>query len=476
MPKRWQPDDEDDPVRGFWGPFFRTKKGQIYVLCAPQEHIRDGLAAIQVARQFPLPEFVEIKIEPSRPYVVPDDNTIFVGRGALFMGRGLAGLRPPTPVVPGYEKLGSRLEPIEAASCYVFEGEDPRAPVSEENPRVLRNSMSKQKYHSEDQDAMGKQVDFGVIKRFFRSAAENTITLEGIHGLGTMGAAKVATSRAYLEELWQAVTTLHDYDPSLPIEILIQAKFDPRDTGGVFEMNAIEVRPISIVYNKKWIFDLEKRIWIDQEPCDLYVVLQGSEIRFHRPPHTPSLSEPWLDIEIDARTLPSETRRLCHSVLRRRILSSAGRAGSAARERLLERLTASSDLFMMSLHEVTKWRGRRIYRLPEGHAEVRMLRKRFLVHLALCRLLGAEFSCTRERLRKLFPEFLKTPSRDRRDLSTRFSSRIARRLLDGFTPLFEMDTGEGIITKDYLHILHDKKTRSYRLSLHSLTVVLRFRY
>src|SRR5207249_11785936 len=74
-----------DPVRNFYLEFFEKEKiGHIVVPALRGDHTRDALAGDLVGRLFPLLDFPDITMEPSRPSLDPADNLIIIGRIDMY--------------------------------------------------------------------------------------------------------------------------------------------------------------------------------------------------------------------------------------------------------------------------------------------------------------------------------------------------------------------------------------------------------
>ena len=458
-------DDPFSPLHRFYEPFFTTCEGQIFVLSAEKAHIRDGLAALLIVRLFPAGRFEGITIEPSRPSVAVEQNVILVGRASLFLEKELGNAEVPCALPVGYAGLGERLAGIMGGCCYAFEGN---------GDRILRNTLTGEDFPPTEKDTFGKEVDYGVIRRVFRGASQNTILLEGVHSLGTLGAAKVATSPAFVKEIWDTLDTIPSYDPSLPIEVLVRASFDPAATQGVRTQNNVELRVVNIVYNRNWIYESETHAWKDQEPYDLVLEIRGDPPRARPLRAAPSADVPVLEIEADLRQLPAATRALCREVARR--IRPGARpdtaAGKGSFDRFLAELTASSDLFRVSLRGKGRFGGPKTYPLPINPREIRLERKRFLVHLVLALLAGRGFTCREREIRRYFPKLAAMKERDGQTLAERFTARISGRMRDGFLPLL----GERRAPTQYIEIHYDRREKVYRLRLMTLTVVLKFRF
>lgn len=447
-----------DPLRRFFAPYFNSG-GQIFILSAPRENIRDGLAAILIARHFGLPEHEKMTIEPSRLSVKAEPNVILVGRASLFAEHDKEPGRRTRRLKIRYLTLGPRIAEIYKASCYAF---------GQRTPRNLINRVNGSVYKPTSSDDFGKEVDFGVIRRIFRSAAENTIMLEGVHGLGTLGAAMVATTPAYLTEIWDA---LGDDNPSCPIEVLVRTTFDALITQGVYAPSAVEARPLKLVYNSSRIYDFEERVWTDMEPWALEIVRDGASIPpVSTHPSTSKISR--LEVEADLRPLPSDVREMCRRLLSPLTRKAPSQPSSTKedRRRLLAHLTDVSGLFEIRYHELTRDRTWTIHPLPIHPSPIREQRKKYLLHLILCSLLDERLFVRNDEIKRLFPEFCRMTSRYG-DVASLFIRRINGKMRQGFDALL----GPKPHPKGYALCRWDPADGSYRLVLEKVKLVVRLR-
>ncbi|MFQ5702116.1 MAG: hypothetical protein ACE5HU_09750 [Acidobacteriota bacterium] len=454
----------DDALFDFYRPFYESGSGQILVLAAPQNHIRDGLAALELARPFPVPQCRTIAIEPSRPTVPPARNIILVGRNTLFIEKNPRGVHGTPPLGVGYANLGDRLERITSHCCYSFEGGA--------TPRIL-NGLTQVGYEPQERNRFNKRIDFGVIRRVFRGASENTILVEGTHGLGTLGAAMVATSPDHLREIRAALSQIVQRDSSKPVEILVRVTFNPSMSQDVFVPAAIEARPLNIIYDRVWSYDMEAgdRRWVNQEPYDLEVEAWGDEDPLTGPGGGRFHPVPCLEMEADLRRFSRKTREICRRLLRSRYGSfPAPPVEGPDADHLLARLTDASDQFGMTLLEDTSW-GIKQTPLPVSHSTIRLLRKRFLIHVVMCHFLGRRLLCREENIRRYFPELLTRAAPKGQDVTGLLTGAINGRMREGFLPLF----GEKRKPTRYMKILMNRAEKSYHLRLERLGIVLKLR-
>ena len=110
-----------DSRRGFYGPWFQSRQGQIIGLASAREQMRDGLAVTLFSRNFPLPEYEGIRVEPGRPTMQPVQNCIFVGRTTPLVERGARRSDGSSrPLTLGAEKIGARLDRLYSECCFRF--------------------------------------------------------------------------------------------------------------------------------------------------------------------------------------------------------------------------------------------------------------------------------------------------------------------------------------------------------------------
>ncbi len=462
-----QIDTVDSCWRFFWW-FFKTKRGQILALATPAEDVRDGLALTQIARLFPLPDFEGIVVEPSRPTIQRlEENLILVGSASLFFDPAAHQISGAPPLSIGDEKLRQRLLRIHAQSCYRFiDGE----------PRALLNTVTGQKYVPTRDAQSDLEVDFAVIRRVFRGPSENTISLEGLHRLGTLGATKVATNRVYLDAIWAAVKKLDDFDEAQPLEILVQATFKPK-RNQVYAFENITAVPLAIAYSRDSAYDLiEGQCWRDQRPWDITLLIEEKArprtvVQPERDPPVPRL-----EIQADLRGLDAATRRLCRDVAAG-FMGNAVPTGNGAAEhakkasRLFNRLAARPELFRIELVHPGAWATNvRTTALPDkGNTPIRRTRKHFFAHLALARVLGQRFRCDDRSVRRFFPSF--TPRKSARPFVSQFIGSVPGKMRDGFRPLL----GDAGHDREYVEIEYDRVDKTYQLRLNRAVLMLRFR-
>lgn len=458
-----------DPVDsrwGFWAPYFRTRRGQILGL-GTTEDVRDGLALTQIVRLFPLPDFEGIVVEPSRPTIqLLEKNLIFVGSTRLFLDPDAHQISGAPPLSIGDEKLRERLRKIYEQCCYRFTVGKTRAVV---------NTVTRQKYVPSRNADTDSEVDFGVIRRLYRGPAENTVILEGVHRLGTLGDTKVATDKDDLDSIWDAVKKLDDFDDTQPLEILVQSTFKPRQNQ-VYAFANIMAVPLVIIYSRRYAYDLIKRQrWIDQLPWDINVVIEENAAPRHvvQPDRDPPV--PRIEIQADLRGLDEATRRRCRDLLPSEVPTgkapARNRRSREAARRLLLDLTAKFELFRIELVDTAPWATRvRSTELPDkGHTPIRRTRKQFLIHVALARALGEHFRCDDESVRSIFPQF--KPGASAKSLASQFIGSVAGKMRDGFHPLLG-DVGHD---KEYLQCEYNRRDRTYELRLNRAAVVIKLR-
>ncbi len=450
----------------FW-PFYATGKGHIFGLATPIDHLRDGLAMSQIARFFPLFDFEDVVVGPGRPAGHPAENLILIGSAVVFVkpdAHPISGRELPLSL--GEEKLGERIRRILSECCFRLTAQGEREVVNDVTGAVHQPQR--------DEDG-GIKVDYGVIRRVFRGPSENTLIIEGVHRLGTLGAAKVVTTKVYLEAIQEAVKRLENYNDSLPLEILIRSNFTPDRRRDVYALETITAVPLAIVYNRQWVYDLvgEQR-WVDQLPWDteLCVVGEGDALSLSFPTGDGPL--PRLELRADLRAADARTRQLCRRVFA--FASGRGRrvkqqpASEEEQTRLLEFLTSQADRFAMQLvHEAPHGAAVRVEDLPEGSTRAQRLRKQFLLHLALCRALNRPYLCDEESIARFFPQF--EPGASNKSIPSQFIGSVRGKLHRGFETLLGSDRKP----RNYVSLDFDKKLRAYRLRLDRLALVIRLR-
>jgi hypothetical protein len=457
----------------FFEPFFKTKTGQIIGLATRLESMRDGLAMTLLARFFGLPEHHGIKVEPGRRTLPPlARNVILVGWTWLFLHPGRTSGRD-APARPGRAKL-SRIEELHSRCCLRIE--EDKAGV-----RRVINGLTKRTYEPRRAGADGEpEVDYGVIRRWFPSVSSNMITLEGLHRLGTLGATIVATSEQDLERIHSAIQSLDDYDKKLPLEILVEAEFFP-DTDEIYSFASVTAKPLVLIYNSQFVYDMadEERGWQDQRPLDIHVAAIGSAAArpFPQGPRDPKVPRFELLIELGNRSVAD--RNLCREVLSDEALSPGAKRSEKRVTQLIDLLVDLSDDFKLELWDPPlQGQTARPISLPKGRlTDLLKTRKRFLIHLVLCRLMGRPLPCTEGLIRQTYGGFQrklrgKTDEDRAEDLVRKFIGAVPGKLREGFKPLLEEN-------KNYLRTVCSKTPqaqRTYTLKLERVMIVLKIRF
>jgi hypothetical protein len=455
----------DDSRYGFFRPFYESGRGHIYGLATLRDNIRDGLATTLIARHFPLPEFQGIGVEPSRPTLQPPENLILVGSASLFVrpdAHPISGDALPTSVGP--ERLGARLRGIDDQCCFGFIGE---------RDRRIVNGVTGATFTPRVDPERGVSEDYGVIRRVFRGF-ENTVILEGVHRLGTLGAAKVATDRLCLDGVWEAVRDIDDFDESLPLEILVRATFEDGRGANVLAVDAVRAEPLFAVYNRQWICALGNgRRWHDQLPWDLHVEARGDDpMRAVATGEVPA-TLPRLEIEADLRGIdcglvPSARRLLGKPAAHGG--PALPQASAAEVDAFFGEVSAEADRFRVVLVERTPFGvGERRMELPRGRSDIRLVRKQFLLLLAFGRLLGCGLEVRESTIRRHFPKFRTGASGAQ--LERKFIGDVRGKMRDGFEPLL----GEKSKPKDYVSFPCNRRERRYDLGLERCALVVRLR-
>ena len=456
----------------FFEPFFKTKTGQIIGLATPHENVRDGLAMTLLSRFFGLPEHHGIKVEPGRRTLPPlARNVILVGWSWLFLYPGRASGRE-APARPGRAKL-SCIEQLYERCCLRIE---------EDTAGVRRviNGLTKVKYEPRRAGEDGEpEVDYGVIRRWFRSVSSNTITFEGLHRLGTLGATIVATTEQDLERIYSAIQALDAYDKKLPLEILVEAEFF-RDTDEIYSFVSVTAKPLVLIYNGQFVYDMadEDRGWQDQRPWDLHVAAIGSAPAraFPQGPRDPKV--PRFELLIEPGNLSPAERKLCREVLSDDALHPGAKRSEQRVTQLIDLLVDLSDDFKLELWDPPlQGQTARPIALPKGRlTDLLKTRKRFLIHVVLCRLMGRPLHCTEGLIRQTYAGFQRklrgtTDEERAEDLVRKFIGAVPGKLREGFKPLLDEN-------KNYLRTACAKTPeaqRTYTLKLERAMIVLKIR-
>lgn len=446
----------------FYRPFHETRSGQIISLANRLDPMRDGLAVVLLARHFPVSGYDGIAVEPSRPALHPAGNVILVGSSELFVkpdAHPWSGQLPP--LVVGEDKLGDRLRNIKDGCCLRFRNG---------NGRWLWNSVTGEKWGPKGELGSPFREDYGVIRRLFRAPFENTIIVEGVQRLGTLGAAKVATSTVALDAVWDAVRRLPDFDESRPLEVLVRATFHDEAGQCVYSVDAVQATPLLVVYDRQWVFDLNgTRQWHDQLPWPVHLVMRGDE--WPIPVEGVVTDRPRLELEADLRGADEEFRERCRALFGAPLESIPPvTVPDVALERVLEMLPRWIDRFQLALVEEPPLssQGRRL-EIPRGHSRIRKLRKLFLVHLILRRLRARRLHVDEAAVHRFFPDFRGGESA--KPFVSQFIGAVPSRLREGFEALL----GEASRPKEHVRIEYGRREAAYALHLDRATQVVRLR-
>jgi hypothetical protein len=448
-------------------PFLKTKRGQVFGLASPRDQVRDGLALLKIARQFPEPHFEGIVFEPGCRNIQPAENVMIVGNALLLVPPGTKVPKDQAMHVPVVaEPLADRLCRIEEDCCFRFAG------AGEE--RCLVNSVTGERYESRVDRKARVIEDYGVIRCLFRGPMENTASFEGIHRLATMGVTKVATDDVLLGVVSDAIASIPQFDETLPVEILVHATFDDVTGEGVYTMREVNAVPVRVVYNRRWEHRLKPTDrWRDQLPWDV-VRVAAKEAPAAELSAAEDVPLPRVEVEADLRDFPAVRDAMTRFLAQPR----SGVNGSAAlpspvpeETAPLGELTKAVDLFRIELVQVgPAGRGEKRTELPTGSLSViRTVRKQFFLELVFCRLLGRAFLRDEAAVRARFPMFGVDLPADR--YLTRFVGSVPGRMREGFLPLF----GEASRPRDFLRIDFDRRQRKYAIRLGTATLVLKVR-
>jgi hypothetical protein len=462
----------------FFRPFYDTKRGHIVGLATTKENMRDGLAIAQIARFFQLPEYEGIVVEPGRKAIRPASNVILVGWAELFIdpeSHPVSG--PETPPSVGKEKL-ERIERLYERCCFQI--------TEKGGQRIVVNNVTHKTYEPFKPGAeKGKnvEVDYGVIRRWFPNPAENTLSFEGLHRLGTLGATKVATDFVYLEVFFAALEELAGHDDSLPLEILVQAKFH-HDEDEIYSMDRIEAKPLAMVYNGQLVYDLiGGRAWTDQLPWDVHLCATNDAPPIPVPGGHSEKIVPRVELRADLRDQDERIRSLCRELLTEAGLQQTKQTPPSDEtvSELIESLALQSDRFVIELWDaMRKGDAPRAVLLPTGKlTQTCRSRKRFLIHMILCRLMGRSLYCTSDAIRRIYPTFQpelreKTTEAKKEELESKFIGSVSGKLRETFEALL----GTVKKRKDYLQYGCTKTPhakRTYKLKLDRAIIVLKIR-
>jgi hypothetical protein len=279
----------------------------------------------------------------------------------------------------------------------------------------------------------------------------------------------VATDSVYLDAIWAALAKIQSFDESRPLEILVRVAYDASAGDGVYTHESVSVVPLCVVYGRQWVCDLaEGQRWEDQMPWDVNLCARRDE-----PPRAVSdggdkPGVPRLEIEADLRELDEETRTQVRELLGDPAAAAA--APQEVREAMLSRLNQEDDRFRVNLVDLAPFAVNERHReLPDKRSDIRVVRRQFLLNLALRRMMGGTLHIDDDMVRHAFPRYRGGSSR--KSLASQFVGAVPGQRHKGLGPLF----GEPKEEKGYAQFIHDKKTSSYRLGLDRCLLVLRLR-
>ncbi len=446
----------------FFRPFHETQRGQIIGLATPVDPMRDGLAVALLARHFPVDGYDGIAVEPSRRALHPAENVILVGSSELFVNADAhpwSGTMPP--LVVGEDKLRARLRNIKSGCCFAFANGD---------GRWLTNAVTGERWGPVGVLGSPYREDYGVIRRVFRAPFENTVIVEGIHRLGTLGAAKVVTSSMALDAVWDAVDHLPAFDESRPLEILVKAAFHDHARQQVYSVDTVQATPLALVYDRQWVFDLvNAREWVDQLPWPVHLKVRGDEAAVVA--RGAVRERPRLEIEADLRQAAPGFRQLVRTLFLSGVPAPPLGAPDADLDALLTALAPELDRFRVCLVDEGPFASsaERRQELPRGHSRIRKLRKQFLVHLALRRVRNRRLRCDEASIRRYFPDF--EPGECAKPFASQFIGAVPGRMREGFDALF----GEAKHPRDLVRIEYARRQMDYALHLERAVLVVRLR-
>jgi hypothetical protein len=458
----------------FYRPFYATRRGHIVGLATTGENMRDGLALAQIARLFPLFEYDRIVVEPGRRTIQPGQNLILVGWHSRFFEEAPEDESGKHLVPSVRREKFERLIRLNEKSCFRMTGKQKRAIED------LVTGERHQPFRPKPGDRGRQEVDYGVIRRCFRGPTENTITIEGLHRLGTIAAAKVATDPVYLDAFRVAIEKLEGYDEAALLEILVRGVFDA-DEDRIYSLDRVRAEPLAMSYNAQWIFDFRGGLeWRDGLPWDIHIGVGVDRPPMPVPGSFRDSVLPRLELRADFRDHEGELGRMCRELLGGE-MTSGGESELRPAEAvapLIEALIAESERFDVELWEPSRGGAPPSVRnLPVGSASrIRSLRKRFVLQLLLSRLLNCPFRVSAESIRRNYPDFRRdlvgtTPEERDRELERKFIGQIAGRLGEGFGPLVT----SSLRSRPYLSRRLDRATRTYSVRLERGLVVLKMR-
>ncbi|MGQ0720970.1 MAG: hypothetical protein ACT4PE_05260 [Candidatus Eiseniibacteriota bacterium] len=448
-----------DAVQRFFRVLFESGRVQILGLASAGEHIRDGMALARIVWLLASKQLPRIVVEPSRSRALLEENVVFIGATLLFVEPGPSGTPQPAEaqirILPR-SKIGKRLDDLHQRCCYR---------LVKRGGRIIVNSVTGEVYRPVVNRVDRVVEDYAVIRRTFRNHHGNTITFEGVHRLGTYAAVKFATDPIYLKQVWDAVSELDVFDESVPLEILVKATFHDDGDEGVYAHDDVIVTPMQVVYDRRWIYDLGARDrWRDQGPWDVQLAVEGRGRPQVLRPGTGPRNAASLELEADLSELGQAARERVRRVFA--VPDGKARVGVMATEAasVVETLVAEAERFGAGLVD-----GQEYTRLPERGAESRDVRKKFVVHLALCRMLGIGVPCDAAAIRRCYPEL--SGKLSDAELEGAFKLQVRGRIERGFGAVFANRGGAGPCAVIEL----SRRSQIYQLRLEAAALVLRLR-
>jgi len=451
-------------------PFVKSRQGQILIPSPPRDHIRDGMAAMLLARHFSLPRYEQIVVEPSRPSLIPARNMLVIGQVKMFLDGAQPGMRQPSPTPVDRRLIGERFGRLIEEACYRHEA----------SPAVV-NSITRASWASGNTPD-GKEYDYGIIQRACRGAAENTLVCSGNHWLGTLGAAMVSTDSVYLGIIRRAVSRIEGLDPSLPVEVLVRATFDPLLADGNNDPRAITAVPLEIVYNRRGAarLDVDPERWVDQRPWDLECDAWEDPTLERIPAAQRMEGRSLLEVEMDLSGCDPELRERCRKHLTGKIgQGECATSWPVDKEELVNYLITCIDRTHMTFHELAPLGPRPPLDIPgSAGSSTRRDCQRFLLTLVLSLFAGIRFHPDESNIRSLFPEFSRRKSAaaktGRQGLSTLFKGAVNGRMREIFGRLF----GASSRSRGHLEVRLEGvgNEKHYRLRLKQSGVRLKMRF
>ncbi|MEW6746077.1 MAG: hypothetical protein AB1486_25330 [Planctomycetota bacterium] len=460
----------------YFGPFVkeRDKLAHILTLYRKDKELVDWPAIIEIARCFQKHRYPNLKVVPSGPLSLAPD-VILIGAADLYWNPDATGFINTMPSRVGEEQFGERLIEIERESAYEFRKIPSRAIVNRLTGQVFEPHKGK--------DGI-TEIDFGVNRRALRGPPKNTLSIEGVHRWGTAAGTIAVTEPAYLDAIRKVFDKLPARDNSALLEILVKGVYDPRVSQNP-TIEAVNIELLQMAYKGQWVYDFkEGKRWEDRKPWHIRRKLTGTKPPASVEGPLKGRSPPRMEVQIDLTDAEPDLQELCQRLLSdpsgddrpqgldTKHTTAAVRALDAEKERLIEALLSRSDSIQMELIEPgLSGDDADSQVLPERPSHIRSVRKGFLLHLLLCRLLGTQFHCNDACIRRFYPDY--NPSSTGKPLASKFAGNVRGKLRAGFKPLFTMKAVDK--AKRYLHTDYNRADKTYSLHLDALNVVVMIR-